>query len=123
MAYIANENVLSSATGTHKHLINLLTMTPWKDLGGVPSSDYVRYKQVGAEAYISVDVAGANNLTLTPKLPEGLRPENNMYLPAVTYPGGRSALVWLGADGSVWITGAQSSTDRVVTTAPFPIKE
>lgn len=123
VAYIANENVLSSATGTHKHLINLLTMTPWKDLGGVPSSDYVRYKQVGAEAYISVDVAGANNLTLTPKLPEGLRPENNMYLPAVTYPGGRSALVWLGADGSVWITGAQSSTDRVVTTAPFPIKE
>ncbi len=123
VAYIANENVLSSATGTHKHLINLLTITPWKDLGGVSGSDYVRYKQVGAEAYISVDVAGANNLTLTPKLPEGLRPENNMYLPAATYPGGRSALVWLGADGSVWITGAQSSTDRVVTTVPFPIKE
>ena len=122
-AYIADKNVLSSATGTHKHLINLLTTTPWKDLGGVSGSDYVRYKQVGAEAYISVDVAGANNLTLTPKLPEGLRPENNMYLPAATYPGGRSALVWLGADGSVWITGAQSSTDRVVTTVPFPIKE
>lgn len=123
VAYIADENVLSNATGTHKHLINLLATTPWKDLGGVSGSDYVRYKQVGAEAYISVDVAGANNLTLTPKLPEGLRPENNMYLPAATYPGGRSALVWLGADGSVWITGAQSSTDRVVTTVPFPIKE
>jgi hypothetical protein len=123
VAYIADENVLSSATGTHKHLINLLTTTPWKDLGGVSGSDYVRYKQVGAEAYISVDVTGANNLTLTPKLPEGLRPENNMYLPAATYPGGHPALVWLGADGSVWITGAQSSTDRVVTTAPFPIKE
>lgn len=123
VAYVANKNVLSSATGTHKHLINLLTTTPWKDLGGVSGGDYVRYKQVGAEAYISVDVAGANNLTLTPKLPEGLRPENNMYLPAATYPGGRSALVWLGADGSVWITGAQSSTDRVVTTVPFPIKE
>ncbi len=123
VAYIADKNVLSSATGTHKHLINLLTTTPWKDLGGVSGSDYVRYKQVGAEAYISVDVAGANNLTLTPKLPEGMRPENNMYLPAATYPGGRSALVWLGADGSVWITGAQSSTDRVVTTVPFPIKE
>lgn len=122
-AYIADKNVLSSATGTHKHLINLLTTTPWRDLGGVSGSDYVRYKQVGAEAYISVDVAGANNLTLTPKLPEGLRPENNMYLPAATYPGGRSALVWLGADGSVWITGAQSSTDRVITTVPFPIKE
>lgn len=123
VAYVADKNVLSSATGTHKHLINLLTTTPWKDLGGVSGSDYVRYKQVGAEAYISVDVTGANNLTLTPKLPEGLRPENNMYLPAATYPGGHPALVWLGADGSVWITGAQSSTDRVVTTAPFPIKE
>ena len=115
--------IQSQAIVTTAHLINLFTATPWKDLGGVSGGDYVRYKQVGAEAYISVDVAGADNLTLTPKLPKGLRPENNMYLPAATYPGGRSALVWLGSDGSVWITGAQSSTDRVVTTVPFPIKE
>ena len=128
IAYVVENNVKVSTTGTHAHLINLLTATPWAYLYKTTKADgsvedYVRYRQLGAEVYLSIDVKGGIDWTVSQTLPEKFRPENDTYLPAVAYPSMQPAIVWVSSSGSVWMTGSQSSTDRVVTTVPFPIKE
>ncbi|WP_244851843.1 phage tail protein [Lancefieldella rimae] len=113
VAYIANENVLSSATGTHKHLINLLTVTPWvtmrvTDGSNVIPKAYVKWRIYGGFLLLDVYVpAGYSGVHTVEKLPEKWRPADSNYVVLATQQAEGTAGVWVdgvgGSYGDIWI--------------------
>ena len=100
VAYVADKNVLSSATGTHKHLINLLTATPWKTLHD-NGTCRVRYCLRGGFMYLDCYLAaGASTYTTPEELPKDLLPAIEGYYSMGTQSGNDTAKIWIGsADG------------------------
>lgn len=118
VAYIEGENMLSSAIGTHKHLINLLTVTPWQtmqvtDGTSVIPRAYVKWRIYGGFLLLDVYVpAGYTGVHTVEKLPEKWRPADSNYVTLATQQAQGTAGVWVGgvggSYGDIWIYNSAS---------------
>ena len=118
VAYIEGENVLSSAVGTHKHLANLLTVTPWQtmqvtDGTSVIPKAYVRWRVYAGFLLLDVYVpAGYTGVHTVEKLPEKWRPTDSSYVTLATQQAQGTAGVWVdgvgGSYGDIWIYNSAS---------------
>lgn len=118
VAYIEGENILSSAVGTHKHLINLLTTTPWvtmrvTDGSNVIPKAYVRWRVYAGFLLLDVYVPGGyTGVHTVEKLPERWRPADSCYVTLATQQARGTAGVWVdgvgGSYGDIWIYNSSS---------------
>lgn len=107
-----------SANGDLKHLINLLTVTPWvtmrvTDGSTVIPKAYVKWRIYGGFLLLDVYVpAGYSGVHTVEKLPEKWRPADSNYVVLATQQAQGTACVWVdgvgGSYGDIWVYNSSS---------------